>query len=78
MSIKYHDLESMIKKSEGACQMIFLVKGILLYAIEWGGFVEKLLCVRVNYYHMNILLQKYFTQCQAFDCLYRAKSIAYK
>ena len=25
-----------------------------------GGFVEKLLCVKVNYYHMIILPKKYF------------------
>ena len=50
----------MIQKSEGACQMIFLVNDILLYVIDYGSFVEKILCVKVKYYHMNIIPKKYF------------------
>ena len=67
----------MIQNSEGACQMIFLVKDILLYAIEWGRFGgNKFMCqsklLSFEYFSPKIFLLGR-TQCQEFYCLFRAK-----
>ena len=69
--------DNMIQNSESACQMIFLIKYILLCAIEWRRFCWKIVMCQSKLLSYECFTLKTFllgrTQCQEFDCLYRAK-----
>ena len=57
--------------------MIFLIKCILLCAIEWGRFCWKIVMCQSKLLSYECFTLKIFllgrTQCQEFDCLYWAK-----